>query len=154
MSYEKTSGLGVSNHYGPRDTGNTVGIVKTEGKGEEVSINFDASVVTAGGPTMFDVTLPDSACIEDVYIEVTEAFALGGTDPTILIGTDGSEDTNGVEVSETQAETVGTYKLTTAGTWSSPIAAETTIGITLGGTTPTITTAGKAKVIIRYTKVA
>ena len=154
MSYEKTSGLGVSNHYGPRDTGNTVGVIKTEGRSEEVSVNFDAAVVAAGGPTMFDVVLPASACVEEVYVEVTEAFALGGTTPTILIGTDGSEATNGVVVSKAKAEAVGTYKATLVGTWAAPIAVDTTVGITLGGTSPTITDAGKAKVIVRYTKVA
>lgn len=156
MSFESTSGLGVTNHYGPRDTGKTVGVIKTEGRSYEASIYIDSETIANGGPELVDITIPASAVIEDVYLEVTEAFALGGTTPTILVGTDTSEVTNGVVIAEAKAEAVATYSLTSTltGTWAAPLAADTVVGIVLGGTTPTVGSAGKAKVVIRYTKVA
>lgn len=156
MSFENSAGLNVNNHYGPRESGKTVGVVKTEGRVYEASIYIDSETISNGGPLLVDLKLPDSAIIEDAYVEVTEAFALTGTSPTILVGTDTSEATNGLAISEAQAEAVGTYDVTSTltGTWASPLAAETTVGVALGGTTPAVGSAGKAKVIVRYTKVA
>ena len=88
-------------------------------------------------------------CVADVL----EAFALGGTTPTINVGTSGSAGTNyGIELSEAQAEAVNTvkYDATAAGTWQSVLAADTTVAVELDGTSPTITSAGRAKVVIRY----
>ncbi len=156
MGYEANSGLGVNNHYGPRDTGKTTGVVKTEGRHYEASVDIDPDTINNGGPVLVDLDIQGAAVIEDVYVEVTEAFALGGTTPTIVVGTDTSEETNGVVISEAQAEATGTYDITgtLTGTWASPLEADTTIGVTLGGDTPTVGTAGKAKVVIRYTKVS
>ena len=38
MGYESKTGLNVNNHYGPRNTGGTRGIVKTEGTYNEFSV--------------------------------------------------------------------------------------------------------------------
>lgn len=144
----------VTQHYGVRDTGKTHGVAKTEGHVNELVLNIDAAMVSAEA---FPLTaeapyLPAKAIIEDVYVEVTEAFALGGTTPVIEIGTEGSEATNGFTISEAQAEAATIYDLTSAlsGTWAAGLAAQTTIGIDLAGTSPTVGTAGKMKVVIRY----
>jgi hypothetical protein len=102
-----------------------------------------------------DFKLPAGAVVKNVYVEVQEAFVLGGTTPTILLGTDTSEVTNGFVISEAQAEAVATYDVTgtLTGTWAAPLAAETTVGLAMGGTSPTSTTAGKAKVIVEYVSV-
>ena len=156
MSFENSAGLNVNNHYGPRVVSKTVGTIKTEGRTYEASIDIDPDTLNNGGPVLVDIDIPASSIIEEAYVSVTEAFALGGTTPTILVGTDTSEVTNGLVISEAQAEAVGTYDVTSTltGTWAAPLAADTTVGIVLGGTTPTVGTAGKAKVIIKYTKVA
>lgn len=146
----------VSNHFGARVSGGAKGIIKTEGAMREAVINFSGENASDG---TFDLEtalkIPAGAVIEDVYLKVDEVFVLGGTTPTILIGTDSTEVTNGFVVSEAQAEAAATYDLTSTltGTWASPLAAETTVGIALGGTTPTSTTAGRAKVVIRYAEV-
>ncbi len=57
MSYEQTSGLGVSNHYGARDTGGVEGIVKTEGLSNEYAVNF-------AGEGPFGFTFPVLAGVE------------------------------------------------------------------------------------------
>lgn len=143
----------VSNHYGPRYTGKTVGVVKTEGVMNELSINIDGTIVGNGAYPLLAPTLPAGAVIEAVYFKVTEAFVLGGTAPVVDIGTEGSEATNGFTITEAQGEAIATYDLTSAlsGTWAAPLAAATVVGILLGGGgSNTVTSAGKADVIIRY----
>ena len=143
----------VNNHYGPKETGSAKGVVKTEGPLNVLSITFDGTDLSNGDfPVGPDFKLPAGAVPERAYVKVTEAFVIGGTSPTANIGTDGSEGTNGVEISEAQLEATGTYDITStlAGTWASPLAAQTTVGLAMDGTSPTSTSAGKAKLIIEY----
>lgn len=143
----------VSNHYGPRSVGQTQGAGKTEGFENQLVFNITGKDVANGA---FALTvapfLPKGADITKVYASVTEAFVLSGTTPAIEIGTEGSEATNGFTVSEAQAEAEGYYDLTSAlsGTWASPLAAATTVGIALSGTSPTVTDAGVLKVVVKY----
>jgi hypothetical protein len=138
--------------------------------GEQLGVNHSDNAVTEITATITGVQLtrdvstndafltqlkiPVGAVITRVIVQVKTAFNLGGTTPTILIGTEGSEVTNGFPISEAQAEAVGTYDLTAVrtGTWNAPIATALTVGVALGGTTPTVTTAGKMDVIISYVK--
>ncbi|MDB4302074.1 hypothetical protein N9924_00765 [bacterium] len=154
MTYEANSGLGVSNHYGPRDSGKTRGIIKTEGSIVELSVMVEAEDI--GSALFLEPTIPAGALIVGAFAKVSEAFALGGTTPTIDVGTKGSEATNAVNLTEAQAEAVGTYDIfsTAAGTWAASLAADTIVGVALGGTTPTVGAAGKLEVIIQYTQVA
>lgn len=141
---------GVRNMYGPRH--------RHEGQvGSQATRDAERElVVWFGGDTYTYVTgsLPAGAVIsENALIEVTEAFALGGTTPVINIGVSGSEGTNRLaQLSEAQAEAVGTYSVASAGTLAkdTPLAAAVTLKVALGGTSPTITAAGRAKLIIRY----
>ena len=148
---------GVHNHYGAREVGKGVGSFKTDGALNELIIDLDGEMVGAAGFALLAPVIPAGSRIDGVYLEVTEAFALGGTSPLIEIGTEGSEATNGFSTTEAQAEAVGTYNLTSAlsGTWAGAVGlvADTTVGIALAGTTPTVTDAGKARVVIRYVKV-
>ena len=165
MGYETTPfGDGVSttrvttvnNHFGAKETGNTKGVVKTEGSMNEASFTIDGAEASAGdfavGPVL---KLPAGADVQKVWVKVTDAFTLGGTSPTILLGTDGSEATNGFVISEAQAEAAGTYDVsgTLTGTWAAPLAAETTVGLAMGGTSPTSASTGKLKIIVQYAKV-
>jgi len=145
----------VNNHYGVRDTGKTQGRHQTDGAMNELVLDIDGTMVGNEAFPLIAPTLPAGAVIEDVFANVSEAFDLGGTTPVIEIGTEGSEATNGVTITEAQAEATGSYDLTSAlaGTWAAPLAAETTVGIDLDGTTPTVTSAGKVRVVIRYFKV-
>lgn len=145
----------VHNHFGPRDTGKTVGVIGTEGALNELTIHLDGAMVSDAAFPLLAPQLPAGALVISAYVEVEEVFTLGGTTPTINIGTEGSETTNGVEISEAQAEAVGTYDITStrAGTWATGLTANTVVGLAMDGTTPTSAVTGKAKVVIRYLKV-
>lgn len=141
---------GVRNFYGPRTRFEGVaGTMHCSDTEKELVIWFDGANYTA-----VSISLPAGATmVTQCLAEVTEAFALGGTTPTINIGVSGSHGTNYIgELSEAQAEAVGTYSLAPAGTLAlnTPLAAAATIVVGLDGTSPTITSAGKCKVAIRY----
>lgn len=141
---------GVSNFYGPRSAYEGVGSTEaTRDDKRYFVIDFGGKdYATASG------TLPAGATIRGpALVEVREAFALGGTTPTINVGVSGSHGTNYLgELSEAQAEALGTYSLASAGTLAvnTPLAAAVTIVVGLDGTSPTITGAGKARLIIPY----
>ena len=148
---------GVHTHYGPREVRGSQGIMNTSGAMNELVLDLDGAMLTAEEFPLIAPIIPINARIEDVFFEVQEVFVMGGTTPALEVGTETSEATNGFSVTEAQLEAVGTYDLTGAlsGTWSTAVglAAATTLGIALSGTTPTSTTAGKARVVIRYVKV-
>ncbi len=146
------------NFFGPRDAGGTTGVLKVEGITEELIINLSGEMFNDVANTLVDYKIPAGSIIKAVYIDVEEVFVVTGTNPTILIGTDTSEVTNGFVISEAVAEATSSANLTStlAGTWDSeaPLAADTTVGIALGGTgSPAITDAGKARVTIVYDRV-
>jgi hypothetical protein len=149
MGIENSAGLGVNNTYGPRKTAEgRSGEVKTAGVVKEVQLDFrgdNYSIVSA--------TLPKGAKFIEAVAYVEEAFVLGGSSPTINVGTSGSAGTNyAIELSEAQAEAAGTvvYNSTGAGTFNSALAAETPLKVELDGTSPTSSDAGKAKIVVRY----
>lgn len=174
MSYELSKfGNGVDTGSGgnvntalgtPHNRFNTVNL------GQQVGVNHSDTGVTeitgtitgeqlvrdvaTGDAFLVPIVLPVGAVLGDVIVQVKQVFVLGGTTPTILIGTQGSEVTNGFVISEAQAEAVGTYNVTATktGTWASPIATAATVGVALGGTTPTVTSAGVLDFYIKYTK--
>lgn len=145
------------NHYGPRGVQDGVvsgGAVHKDGVVQEAVVYVKGSDFTSGS---FDtrLTLPAGAKFLEAIAEVTEAFALGGTSPTINIGANSSEGTNyAIELSEANAEAVGTYYNSTgAGSFASVLAADTVVGVALDGTSPTVTDAGEMKVVVRYLKI-
>lgn len=141
---------GVRNFYGQRHRheGN-VGHVDTAGVEKQL-------VITFAGDSYSSVSfkLPKGAFVSGpVAIEIEEAFSLGGTSPTIQIGVSGSTATNYIAtITKAQAEAVGTYTATSAGSLAANavLPADTTVVIALGGTSPTITAAGKANVVVPY----
>jgi hypothetical protein len=162
MSVEVGAIRGVRNIYGTREKGYGVGVIKTEGVSNELTVDLSGSMlddIANGKEVIATVKVPAGAILTAAYYETTEVFTLGGTTPAVEIGTDGSEVTNGVTVSEAQLESVGADDITAAlaGTWAagSALAAETTVGVALSGTSPTaVAGAGKARVTIVYKKVS
>ena len=142
----------VSNHYGPRTSTSAKGVLETDGVVNELSIEFTGAEVSAGAYVLLAPYLPAGAIVQAAYLRVKEAFTLGGTTPTIEVGTEGSEATNGFTITEAQAEAVATYNLTSAlsGTWAAPLAAQTTIGLAMAGSSPTSAATGVGEVVIRY----
>ncbi len=145
---------GVFQHFGQRGLGDDTGIIKTVGSTNELVLYLTGTNVTSGVLRATGV-LPAGAKVTKAYSEVSEAFDLGGTTPTIDIGTQGTEGTNGFDLTEAQAEAIGTYEETTfTGTWLLRLAAQTVVDVALGGSTPTsLAGTGIAKVVIEYINV-
>lgn len=154
---ESNTGLGVKTVYGVRSTQEGVlggGAYPSVGAEIDYVIYIRGDDFTSGA---FDtkVTVPAGSKFLSAQVEITEAFALGGTTPTMNIGTSSSAGTNyGLELSEAQAEATNPiYNATGAGTWANPLAADTVVAVELDGTSPTVTSAGKAKVVLRFLKI-
>lgn len=145
------------NFFGPRQDGGVIGVNKVEGMKEELVFMLTGEMFNDVPDGLMPFVLPAGAVITDVYIDVEDVFVVTGTNPTVLIGTNTSEVTNGFVISEAILEATGSASLTStlAGTWDAevPLAANTTIGIALGGTgTPAITDAGKARVTVLFNR--
>ena len=141
---------GVTNYYGPRSRGDTQGgQIGTVGSVKQLVMFF-----TGENYASQSATLPAGAIIHgQATVEIAEAFNLGGTSPVINVGVATTEGTNRLaQISEAQAEAVGTYSIASAGTLAAntPLTAGVTIRVALGGTTPTATVAGLAKLMIEY----
>lgn len=141
---------GVYNYYGPRHRHEGAqGRMAHMGADRELVLRISGDTYL----TLADMLPAGAVIVGNALVEVEEAFALGGTTPVINIGVQGSEGTNRLaQISEAQAEAVGTYSIASAGTLAvnTPVAADTQIRVALGGTSPTITSAGKMKVTITY----
>ncbi len=162
MGYENATGLGVFNQYGVRDTGGSIG---TECRGNSlVRLRIDLtgqSIADAIAGFVPPVVIPKGALFKQGILRVDEAFNVTGTSPTVQIGAVGSVATNGVVLTETELETVGTKTIASAGagTWATSSSTGTTaaakIGFALGGTTPVVSkTVGKATLILEFQQIA
>lgn len=153
MAFKNNAGIGVFQNYGKRDTGNAVGLEQGTDSGFRLSVSLTGQMLNDG--FVPPVVVPKGALFRSATLRVDEAFALGGTAPTIRIGAAGSVATNGVVITETQAETVGTKALAAgAGTWAFDSTTGTTaaakVAIDMGGTSPTSTNAGKAVLVLEF----
>lgn len=153
MTFKNNAGIGVFNNYGKRDTGNAVGLEQGTDSGFRLSVTLTGSMLNDG--FVPPVVVPKGALFRSATLRVDEAFALGGTSPTIRIGAAGSIATNGVVITEAQAETVGTKALAAgAGTWAFDSTTGTTaaakVAIDMGGTSPTSTNGGKAVLVLEF----
>lgn len=72
--YEDSAGLNVSNHYGPRDSGGTQGVYKTEGYDAEFVWNLDRADVGVLFPRNVEVTGVDETFVTG---DIT-ALSVGG----------------------------------------------------------------------------
>ena len=143
------------NFYGARDEGQATGVLKVEGTIEQLRIDIDGRYFNDLLEPLVPTYLPAGATIRDVYWDTKEVFTLTGTSPTILIGTDTSEVTNGLVISKAVAESANTARLTSTltGTWAvnTPLQARTKIGFAIGGTgSPAVARSGKGILTIEY----
>ena len=148
----------VHNQFGARPIEGTIGVNKVEGVKEELVFDVTGAFFNTVPDGLVPFVLPAGAVIKAVYIDVEDVFVVTGTNPTLLIGTNGSEVTNGFVVSEVILEATGSVNLTAtlAGTWDNevPLAANTTIGLALGGTGgPAVTNAGKARITVLFDRI-
>jgi hypothetical protein len=139
------SWTGITNRFGPRALPEgKAGAFNTGGDAKvQYVLEFDGDTL---GTTSDDLIITAGFKPLRVIVEVTAAGALdddGMTPaPVIVIGTDGTEVTNGFVITEASAEAVGVYVITSfAGSWAAALAASTTVGIALSGD-GTVTSAG------------
>lgn len=154
MSFENSAGIAVSNHYGARSTGNSVGVETSDTSEHRLSVYITGDMLN--GTFLPPVNIPKGAHFLSAILRVDEAFDLGGTTPTVRIGAAGSVATNGFVLSEAELEAVGTKvpASTGAGTWSFTSATGTTadakVAFDMGGTSPTAARVGKATLILTF----
>lgn len=151
---------GLRNQFGTRKTGDEAnfGANGDVGAYKEIVLHLRGSDFTVGTATYNGTTiiLPAGATIRESLLETVEVFNLTGTTPTINFGVSGSAATNRmVQVSEAQAEAVGVYNTSASagGTLAvgTPLAAQSTITVELGGTTPVVATlVGYIRATVRY----
>jgi len=152
-TWESNTGLGVQSHYGARGTSDAGGVIVTEGIRNEVRLIVDGTMLSNGALPLARLKIPAGAKVIRADVAVSEAFTIGGTTPAVEIGTQGSEATNGFQITEAQAEAVGSVEITSFnGTWAAELAAETTIDVALSGTSPTSAATGEMSVTITYVK--
>jgi hypothetical protein len=162
MAYENSAGLGVYNQYGARQTGGAVGQEHVKGSKKVLRIDLTGdSINDAVGGFVPPVKIPKGANFHSAVLRVDEAFTVTGTSPVVNIGSAGSVATNGVTITETELENVGTKEIASTGngTWSfsssTGLTAAALVGFALGGTSPVVARgAGKATLILEYTDVA
>lgn len=153
MAFSSASGIGVGNWFGPRDTGGSVGVEHSENSISIYSIAFTGA--TLNGTFLPQVFLPKGAKFLRAYLRVDEAFALTGTTPLVYFGEEGAESTNGIVLSESELETIGTVIPVSDGIGTWDVASFTTaskaIGILTAGTNFAADAAlGKATLIIEF----
>lgn len=159
MAFENSAGLGVDNFYGPRSTTEGIGgHISQDGAHQEIVIEFGTAVPGETGVAnrmRNRVTIPANSLVTRVYLDVETPGVMTGTTPTILVGTDTSEVTNGFVVTEAQAEAAGVTDLTSTltGTWAAGLLTDTSVSVVLGGTSPTLTAVGRYKFVIEYVHV-
>ena len=154
MSFENATGLGVYSSYGKRNTGGTVGSECTENSTRDYSIAFTGESLNSN--FIPPVSIPKGAKLIKAVLRVDEAFALGGTSPTVIFGGT-APGTNGIVLTQSELQAIGTKTPASSGTgtWSTSSATGTTaaekIAKTLGGTTPTVTaTQGKGTLLLTF----
>ena len=159
MAFEDSAGLNVDNFYGPRTTTDGLGgHLKHEGGLRQMVIEFGELVpgeTTVANRLRSIETLPANSLITRCYLDVETLALMTGTTPTILVGTNDSEVTNGFVVTEAQAEAAGITDLTSTltGTWAAGLLVDTAVSVVLGGTSPTLATGGRYKFVIEYINV-
>ncbi len=103
----------VKSRYGPLATPDGAGgVLKTEGGLNELTISFSGQVINDDSEQRR--TIPAGSRVFSAFVEIEEVFVLTGTTPTILVGRDGAEVTDGIVIDEGEADTVGTYDVTTS----------------------------------------
>lgn len=156
MPFENSAGINVSNYYGPRDTGGSIGVEQSTDSIQTLSIELtDATLANVGvlGPKF---KMLAGAHMLRAFLRVDEAFTLTGTTPGLVIG-GAAPATNGFAFTAAELGSVGTKipASTGNGTWSVTSATGTTatenVTSALTGTTPAVTLgAGRATVVIEY----
>ncbi len=147
MGYENSAGISVSNQYGPRDTGGSVGVEHSSDSVHKLSFYLTADSLNDG--FVPPVVVPKGAHFIGAWITVDEAFT-GVT--AITVGEKGAEATNGFPLvaADINAEGSRTPAGPATGTWlpasTTGVTADKFVGITKTGTA----TAGRGTLTLEF----
>jgi hypothetical protein len=155
MPYVNQAGLNVSNQYGARSTGNSVGTDHSQNASHELSLEFSGTSL-ADSLFLPPFVIPKGAKITRATLVVHDPFTLTGTTPGLAVGGT-APATNGVAITAANLSSAQSIDLSSAlaGTWATSSTTGTTasekVTIALTGTTPAVTPgAGKASLVINY----
>lgn len=145
---------GTSSVYGQMSTGRAFGVVNTEGAKVEYRLDLTGQMLS--DLVILDAVIPAGTAVLKAVIDVEEVFVLAGSS-VVEVGTDGSEATNGVSITEANLESTGRTDITSAlaGTFDAEakLAADTTLGIAFSAGSVTTASAGKARLLLECEKV-
>ena len=147
MGFENSAGIDVYNHYGPRDTGGSVGVEHSKDSIHQLSIYLTADSVNDG--FVPPVVVPKGAHFFRAWLTVDEAFT-GVT--AITVGEKGDESTNGFPLVAADINAEGSRKPAgpATGTWletsTTGVTADKFVGITKTGTA----TAGRGTLTLEF----
>ena len=150
MSYENSAGLGVTNQYGPRQTGGAVGLEHGEGSTHTLSVDLTGEMLNSA--YVAPVWMPKGALVRKVYLRVDEVFVVSAAGTVAIGGT--APGTDGVVLTKAKLEALGTSDVSTLaiGTWATasatgPLTAQR-VAKAITGTVAA--TSGKGTLIVEY----
>lgn len=150
MAYENSAGLGVTNQYGARNTGGSVGSERSTGSIQTLSINLTGEMLNSGyvAPTY----VPKGAKVVKAVLRVDEVFVVS-TSGTVAVGGT-APGTNGVVLTEAKLEALGTSDVSSlaVGTWATSSTTGTSASqkVTTAITGTVAATSGKATLVVEY----
>jgi len=150
MGYEANSGLGVSNQYGQRDTGGSVGAEHSQNSVQTLVVNMTGDSLNS--TFMPPVYFPKGAKVVKAVLRVDEVFVVSAAGTVAIGGT--APGTNGVVLTEAQLEAVGTKDVSSVavGTWATSSATGATASqkVTKSITGTVTAGSGKGTLIVEY----
>lgn len=150
MPYENSAGLGVTNQYGPRQTGGAAGLEHGENSTHTLSIDLTGEMLNSTyAPPIW---IPKGALIRRAILRVDEVFVVSASGTVALGGT--APGTNGVVLTEAKLEALGTSDVSSLaiGTWATASAVGTSASEKLAKliTGTVAATSGKATLVVEY----
>lgn len=153
MGYENTAGLNVNNQYGQRVTGNAIGLEKSVDSIHELCVNITGQSLNEA--FLPPVVIPKGALFLRYRLRVDEAFSVS-TGPLVIGGT--APGTNGISITKTELENIGTKTPASAGTgtWATSSSTGTTAAekVTKSLTGTAVATQGRATLIAEFVNAA
>lgn len=152
MAFEANSGLQVMNHYGPRDTGGSVGVERTTKSLNILSVELTGASLVEDFISNF--VTPKHAHMLRAFLTVDAPFDItGGT--VIAIGEGDAPTTNGISVAVADLQSEGVHEITDAltGTWAAADGSFTERAARLGidlGDAEVDANEGRATITIEY----
>lgn len=116
MAYENSAGIGVVNQYGPRETGGTVGVERSQQSTSVYSFALTGEMLnSAYAPPVY---IPKGALLKKAILHVDEVFVVSAAGTVAIGGT--APGTNGVVLTEAKLEALGTSDVSSLaiGTWA------------------------------------